>query len=171
MYDILAEESLVAYLCHHVFPVLVEYDDFGEVGAVADVFRIVLLLEIYPDEPVFHVGVQLGIVVHDACRGNGFEADNLGLAWISFPVFLLEAAEICNGILRKMFKMIGYFIYLGLEALQPVFKCLDIKPRYLAHRLFHKPADVIHHYFFPDQVLIFPHLGKHGVKLGLPGRE
>ena len=78
--EVLPEEHLVGDLRDAVLAVLGDDDDFRQVGAVADIDSLVVLLHADPDEAFFVVGVKLGVVADDLGHGDALEGGDLGMA-------------------------------------------------------------------------------------------
>ena len=114
--DVLAEESLFAHLGDDVFAVLVDDNNLRKIGAVADIFGIVLFLQVYADKALSLVGIELGVVVDDFRDRNGLEAGKLGTAWIILAVFLLQILEVVDSELCKVVEVVLNLVHLVLDS-------------------------------------------------------
>ena len=166
--EVLAEESFVGNLCDLVLAVLSDDDDFREVGAVADVFAAIVLLESDTHEALGEIGVELGVVVDDLRGGDGLEGSNFSLAREEVAVFLLQPFEPVDRIGCKMVELVADFGNLLLGIADFLLHSLDVELGNLAHRLFDQLEDVFHHNLPAEQLLVLLHRGKNLVELNLP---
>ena len=166
--DVLAEESLFAHLGDNVFAVLVDDNNLRKIGAVADIFGIVLFLQVYADKALSLVGIELGVVVYDFGNCNGLEAGKLGTAWIILAVFLLQILEVVDSELCKVVEVVLNLVHLVLDSAELFFHRLHIKLGNLPHRFLHKLVYVLHHNLPLEQILILEHGCKDLVELVLP---
>ena len=91
IFDIVAHIDFLAHLAHHIFAVLEYGHELRHIRAVADILRVLVLLQGRTHEALHLVHIQFQIVVHHLGGCNVLESGDFGKAGPLLAVFFLEA--------------------------------------------------------------------------------
>ena len=167
--EALAEEGLVGHLGDPVAAVLTYYYYFREVGAVADVLALVVLLEADADEALLEVRRELGVVVDNAGRGDGLEGGDFGAAGEVLAVFLLEGGEPGDGVIGEVLDVVPDLAHLVFNGVDLLVESLGVELGDLPDRLFDELQDIFHGDLPVEEILEFLHPCEDVLDLLLPG--
>ena len=166
--QVFSEESLVLDFCNAVFTGLLYDNHLRKVGAIANIFGIVIPLEPDSHEAFFQIGGKLGVVIHHLGGGNGLKIREFCKPRVSAAVSFFKMLEPIYGELGNLINIFLSFHHLGLESENFLVIGLCVEFGNLPYRFFHQFMDVFHHDFALEEVLILLHLLENVLQLLFP---
>ena len=169
--QVVPEVFLSGYFRYLEAAVLSDDQHFRYVGAVADVFALVLFFQCDAHETLLEVRVQLGIIVNYLVSCDGFEPGELRLAREVLTVGLLEVGEPVDGEIHDVVDFILDVPHFFLYGEQFLVEDLGVEFGKFPYRLVDQLVDVFHYDGAVQGLFPFLHLYEDGVFLSIPALE